>query len=376
MDETDVGRVFKSLYSSRESKPELPPTRSPPLACHCGCQWQSRSTTGPLNSMAPSHDGFFGTQQSIHGLVEEGNWNSTLPLLSDIAFRLLSVNWIALNKLDIILSHITVSLFIPPSSVLRLGNLKTLLEISVAFWLGRALECLCVAFVWIFEWFGSDILYNEMKRALRQSAFILMRELSWRFFGHKIDWRKLFLLAAILTISSILFQMLVHRYLPNDQSSYENDSSHPSLNSSTTKEAILQQRYIQLLPPHEALMYAKKEINNAPLVNEDPDLNASLFRNISVFESWLSNLATASPISPSNKLQKPLETCLPECSNISTCHNILASIWFTSIMMPGSCSQRKKLGNAGVFLPISITVILSSSSFSRLLILATTTRLR
>nr|XP_025632532.1 uncharacterized protein LOC112727111 [Arachis hypogaea] len=36
-------------------------------------------------------------------------------------------------------------------------------------------------------------------------------------------------------------QMLVHRYLLNDQSPYENDSSHPSLNSSTTKEAILQQ---------------------------------------------------------------------------------------------------------------------------------------
>ncbi|QHO06370.1 Protein FAR-RED IMPAIRED RESPONSE [Arachis hypogaea] len=62
-------------------------------SCHCGCQWRSRSATvrrgqvalcppslivlvvrraceskGPLNSMAPSHDGFFGTQQSIHGL--------------------------------------------------------------------------------------------------------------------------------------------------------------------------------------------------------------------------------------------------------------------------------------------------------------------
>ncbi|XLR10467.1 hypothetical protein S83_038405 [Arachis hypogaea] len=85
------------------------------------------------------------------------------------------------------------------------------------------------------------MLYNEMKRAFRQSAFILMRELSWRFFGHKIDWQRLFLLAAVLTVSSILFQMLVHRYLLNDQSPYENDSSHPSLNSSTTKEAILQQ---------------------------------------------------------------------------------------------------------------------------------------
>ncbi|RYR21548.1 hypothetical protein Ahy_B03g066855 [Arachis hypogaea] len=119
--------------------------------------------------------------------------------------------------------------------------------------------------------------------------------------------------------------MIVHRYLLNDQSPYENDSSHPSLNSSTTKEVILQQvrlslpysvillnssneseraetclnssisrskredklanttkiqgffpllRHIQLLPPHEALVYAKKEIDNAHLVNENPDLYA------------------------------------------------------------------------------------------------------
>ncbi|RYR71114.1 hypothetical protein Ahy_A02g005410 [Arachis hypogaea] len=134
--------------------------------------------------------------------------------------------------------------------------------------------------------------------------------------------------------------MLVHRYLLNDQSPYENDSSHPSLNSNTTKEAILHlsysvillnlsnevvqsvafeseraetrlnnsisrskreekladatkntrfspplSGYIQLLPPHKALVYAKKEIDNAPLVNEDLDLYASLFRNISIFKS-------------------------------------------------------------------------------------------
>ncbi|QHO00288.1 Protein FAR1-RELATED SEQUENCE [Arachis hypogaea] len=66
-----------------------------------------------------------------------------------------------------------------------------------------------------------------------------------------------------------VIMMIVHRYLLNDQSPYENDSSHPSLNSSTTKE-----RHIQLLPPHEALVYAKKEIDNAHLVNENPDLYA------------------------------------------------------------------------------------------------------
>ncbi|KAJ1386483.1 Exostosin-like [Sesbania bispinosa] len=44
------------------------------------------------------------------------------------------------------------------------------------------------------------------------------------------------------------------------------------------------QRHIWLLPPPEALVYAKKEIDHAPSVNEDPNLYAPLFRNISVFK--------------------------------------------------------------------------------------------
>ncbi|XP_027192829.1 probable glycosyltransferase At5g03795 isoform X2 [Cicer arietinum] len=43
-------------------------------------------------------------------------------------------------------------------------------------------------------------------------------------------------------------------------------------------------RDIRLLLPAEALVYAKKEIDHAPLVNEDPNLYAPLFRNISVFK--------------------------------------------------------------------------------------------
>lgn len=38
------------------------------------------------------------------------------------------------------------------------------------------------------------------------------------------------------------------------------------------------------MTPTEALVYAKKEIDHATLVNEDPDLYAPLFRNISVFK--------------------------------------------------------------------------------------------
>ncbi|VFQ64723.1 unnamed protein product [Cuscuta campestris] len=43
-------------------------------------------------------------------------------------------------------------------------------------------------------------------------------------------------------------------------------------------------RYITLLTPDEELAYAKKELQNAPLVTDDPDLYAPLFRNVSTFK--------------------------------------------------------------------------------------------
>ncbi|GKV38017.1 hypothetical protein SLEP1_g45975 [Rubroshorea leprosula] len=43
------------------------------------------------------------------------------------------------------------------------------------------------------------------------------------------------------------------------------------------------QRHIASLPPHEALVYAKREIEHAPAVDDDPYLYAPVFRNISVF---------------------------------------------------------------------------------------------
>ncbi|KAH0464027.1 hypothetical protein IEQ34_006813 [Dendrobium chrysotoxum] len=41
---------------------------------------------------------------------------------------------------------------------------------------------------------------------------------------------------------------------------------------------------LRYLPPDEALIYAKREIEEAPLVTDDPDLYAPLFLNISVFK--------------------------------------------------------------------------------------------
>ncbi|KAF8380528.1 hypothetical protein HHK36_028015 [Tetracentron sinense] len=44
------------------------------------------------------------------------------------------------------------------------------------------------------------------------------------------------------------------------------------------------QRYLWSLPPDEALVYAKKEIDHAPVVTYDPDLYIPLFRNVSMFK--------------------------------------------------------------------------------------------
>lgn len=41
------------------------------------------------------------------------------------------------------------------------------------------------------------------------------------------------------------------------------------------------------MPPNEALVYAKKEIEHAPPVIEDPDLYIPLFKNVSVFKRYL-----------------------------------------------------------------------------------------
>ncbi|KAF7810084.1 putative glycosyltransferase [Senna tora] len=198
-----------------------------------------------------------------------------------------------------------------------------------------------------------------MKKPLRHSPFIMMKKLSRRYFRHKIDWRRLVFLGATLTISVIVFLMLVHSHQLNKQyfPPPEIVSSIQALNSTSQsiefpREARLQQvhdslpatfsspneynrtvqsvlveseraephqrknsssgrkedkkfadatmiitpspphgfipsrlqRYKRFMPPNEALVYAKKEIEHAPTVMEDPDLYIPLFRNISVFK--------------------------------------------------------------------------------------------
>lgn len=49
----------------------------------------------------------------------------------------------------------------------------------------------------------------------------------------------------------------------------------------------IMQKHIWSMPPKEALVYARKEIENAPAVHDDPDLYAPLFRNVSTFKRYL-----------------------------------------------------------------------------------------
>ncbi|KAI4372440.1 hypothetical protein MLD38_010671 [Melastoma candidum] len=51
----------------------------------------------------------------------------------------------------------------------------------------------------------------------------------------------------------------------------------------TRRESNLQ-RYLWSLSPNDALLYAKKEIERAPVITNDPHLYAPLFRNVSVFK--------------------------------------------------------------------------------------------
>ncbi|KAK8500853.1 hypothetical protein V6N13_097559 [Hibiscus sabdariffa] len=156
----------------------------------------------------------------------------------------------------------------------------------------------------------------------------LIRFLKWR----KIDWRKLFLAGAVMSIAGIVLPTVLLAYRPNIRfdRSHINKLSYQWLNGSIqhvpsapfdslsssikAKEspAVLHrrprrrqntdmlkvvpppprkpvsarlQRYLRSLSPHEALVYAKREVEHAPLVdNNGSYLYAPVFRNVSVFQ--------------------------------------------------------------------------------------------
>lgn len=93
-----------------------------------------------------------------------------------------------------------------------------------------------------------------MKKVFHLTLIILMRELSWRCFRHKIDWRRLFLLVSIFTASGFVFQMIVHTsvispnkhfHFPPGADSYKSSNSTIQSNE-FIKETILQNVHLTL----------------------------------------------------------------------------------------------------------------------------------
>ncbi|MBA0611437.1 hypothetical protein Godav_012125 [Gossypium davidsonii] len=186
--------------------------------------------------------------------------------------------------------------------------------------------------------FEEIIIYDELRKQLEHVSLALFKELIRRFAWRKIDWRKLFLAGAVMSIAGIIlptFLLAYHRdsrfESPNgtmhlsknltearlDKSQLVTSAPFVSLNSSIeAKESarvlrmrqnrrktidVLKvvhppprrsvprhlQRYLQSLSSHEALLYAKREIEHAPLVENvgnDSYLYAPVFRNISIFK--------------------------------------------------------------------------------------------
>ncbi|XP_047257861.1 uncharacterized protein LOC107851051 isoform X2 [Capsicum annuum] len=66
-------------------------------------------------------------------------------------------------------------------------------------------------------------------------------------------------------------------------------------------------RYIASLTPDEARAYAKREIENAPLVTDDHDLYTPLFRNVSMFKRKQSCLLVV----PTTRILRMMKSALP-----------------------------------------------------------------
>ncbi|KAJ4956509.1 hypothetical protein NE237_013292 [Protea cynaroides] len=190
---------------------------------------------------------------------------------------------------------------------------------------------------------GTD---DDMQKLQLISA-TLMRIVRRRRPGYRINWRKLFLIAVIMTSAGTVIQTCIVSnpfpiwfFSPSVMVSYKalngtwqvNEAlsrvEHISVLNSTSSIQLVQdieksarnsstrssrrrrrrhvkkakpaepeippppprpdpspwQRYVWSLPPDEALMYAIKEIKRAPIVTDDPDLHAPLFRNVSIFK--------------------------------------------------------------------------------------------
>ncbi|XP_072966754.1 uncharacterized protein [Typha angustifolia] len=95
-----------------------------------------------------------------------------------------------------------------------------------------------------------------------------------------IPWRATSVLDSISTNSSFAWSIAPPPPPVRSSHSSNVDSSNGGRKATPLRREIAYWR----MSPDEALTYAKKEIENAPLVVDDPDLHAPLFRNVSVFK--------------------------------------------------------------------------------------------
>ncbi|XVF13417.1 hypothetical protein REPUB_Repub08aG0205900 [Reevesia pubescens] len=185
-----------------------------------------------------------------------------------------------------------------------------------------------------------------MRKLLEHVTVALIRELIWHCKWRKIDWRKLVFAGAVMTIAGVVLPTFLLTYqwkIPCLPSSHQSLSGSMHLSKNLTKAGLKQfqlvpnppfvspnssikakemprvsskrrkrrrskiddgpknivpppsrrtvsphlQRYLRSLSPDEALLYAKKEIEHAPLVANDDDdsyLYAPVFRNVSIFQ--------------------------------------------------------------------------------------------
>lgn len=147
-----------------------------------------------------------------------------------------------------------------------------------------------------------------MKRAFRRTAFVLMRELSWRCFGHKIDWRRFFVLVAILTVSAFVFQTLVHAYL-----ALPNRPLHsPHQSNSSLQGGRLQKVHLTLTDSVISPNASNKLIQSFSVQLENAELEAPIQRKNSVsVRKKDKNLAgttkVATSLSPPRHVPKQVE---------------------------------------------------------------------
>lgn len=117
-----------------------------------------------------------------------------------------------------------------------------------------------------------------MKNVFHRTVLILMRELSWRIFGHKIDRRKLLILAAVFTVTGFLFQFFVHGYVTDSWSSISSVNSNEFV-----KGEIVQPVHLTLSPSVVSPISVNKSVQSVAVEHDSVvDIQSQRKRNMNL----------------------------------------------------------------------------------------------